>query len=367
MAHRRLASTIAALAAVASTAGIAATVSTTAASASTAPSGYDLRVGSFNVRSVQFDNSLAPGESLWKYRRPGVVHDILAENLDVVGIQEASQNPKYASHLVNGNGSVDGTTIPTQYFDIRNGLNEETAGSPWALTNPYLYNCVRLGTNSNCDPMYRGASRDTKILYRKDRLTLGRSGSVLFERQSGGANDGRYFVWAKFTINATGKQFFFATTHLMNGAVADRKAEWQEVIHQINYRKDGLPVVMTGDFQRSKFAPPLDTMLPAMKSNGYGDVVGQRYGTVQLPSPHRAQVMSNGWLNTENGFHRDMRGWSYENETHWAGNNIDWIFASNQLVVKRWRVAADYDRTTLQLRGVIPSDHNLVASTIVIP
>ena len=247
MAHRRLLSAITALAAVASTAAVAASGSATSATAATSAStstGYNLRVGSFNVHSVQFDSSRVPGEDLWKYRRGAVVSNILDENLDVVGIQEASQNPKYASQLVHGNGSVGGTTIATQYFDVRNGLNEQTAGSPWAVTSPYLYDCVRLDNNSNCVYRYHGASRDTKILYRKDRLTLGRSGSVLFKRQSGGANDGRYFVWAKFTINSTGKQFFFATTHLMNGAAADRKAEWQEVIHQINLRKGPLPVVM---------------------------------------------------------------------------------------------------------------------------
>jgi len=364
MARRRLVSAIAGLVAVASTVGVAATMTATPANAD---GSYYLRAGSFNVRSVQFDNSLAPGESLWKYRRAGVVKDILDENLDVVGIQEASQNVNYASHLVDGRGSVEGTTLSTQYFDIRNGLNEKTDQSPWALTNPYLYDCVRLSTNYKCQPKYRGASRDTKILYRRDRLILGRSGSVLFNRQSGGPNDGRYFVWAKFTIKATGKQFFFATTHLVNGAVANRKAEWQEVIHQINFRKGNLPVVMTGDFQSSKFAAPSGTMLSAMYRNGYGDVVGQRYGTVHLPSPHRAKVMSNGWLGSHNGFHRDIRDWSFENNIHWAGDNIDWIFASNRLAVARWREVADYDRSTFQLRGVIPSDHNLVTSTIVIP
>jgi endonuclease/exonuclease/phosphatase family metal-dependent hydrolase len=370
MTTRRLVSAIATLAAAASTAGLAASVSTTPATAATAAStssAYNLRVGSFNVRSVQFDTSRAPGEALWKDRRGAVVSDILAEDLDAVGLQEASQNPKYASHFVDGRGSVGGTTLQTQYFDIRNGLNAQTPGNPWAVTSPYLYNCVRLDNNTNCVYRYHGASRDTKILYRKDRLTLGRSGSVLFKRQSGGLNDGRYFVWAKFTINATGKQFFFATTHLMNGSVADRKAEWQEVIQQINFRKGPLPVEMTGDFQSSKFAAPSDSMLPAMQRNGYGDVVGQRYGTTHLPSPHRPQVLSNGWLNSENGFHRDMRGWAYENEIHWAGNNIDWIFASNRLAVKRWREVANFDRSTMQLVGVIPSDHNLVTSTIVIP
>lgn len=363
MAHRRLVSAIATLAAVASTVGVAATMSATPANAS---SSYYLRAGSFNVRSVQFDTHLAPGESLWKYRRGVVLDDILGENLDVVGVQEASQNPKYASHYVDGGGSVDGTTIQTQYFDIRNGLNARTDGNPWAVTNPYLYNCVRLDNNYKCQDKYRGASRDTKILYRKDRLTLGSSGSVLFNRQSGGANDGRYFVWAKFTINSTGKQFFFATTHLMNGAAADRKAEWQQAIHEINIRKGNLPVVMTGDFQSSKFHAPSDSMMTAMRNNGYGDVVGQRYGTVHLEHK-RAKVLSNAWINSMHGFGRDISKYSYENNHYWAGNNIDWIFASNALAVKRWKVVLDYDRTTLQVRGTMASDHSLVTSTIVIP
>lgn len=369
---------LAALTATAAGAAVAATMAAPAATAitSTTPDGYLLRVGSFNVRSVQFDYHLAPGEQPWLLRRGAVVSTILGEHSDVVGLQEASQNlnfgskPGVASHYVNGHGIVgtgsSATDVQTQYFDIRNGLNDGTAGRPWRMTNPYLYNCVRLTTNTNCVPQDRGASRDTKIVYRTDRLTMLDSGSYLYRTQSGGLNDGRYFVWAKFSVKSTGKQFFFATTHLMNGAAADRQAEWQEVITKTNQLSDGLPVVITGDFQSSKFAAPSDTMMQAMKDAGYGDVVNQTYGTVHLVS-QRAQTMVNAWINSMAGIDPSVADYSYENNRSWIGNNIDWVFASNSLTVTRWKVCLKFDPTTLQRTGVIPSDHNMVASNVIIP
>jgi endonuclease/exonuclease/phosphatase family metal-dependent hydrolase len=345
------------------TAGLLATLPSTTASASTS---YDLRVGSFNIRSVQFDTNRVAYEQPWKQRRDKVVRDILGEGVDVLGLQEASQNVVYASHYVNGAGTVGGQKVQTQYFDVLNGLNDGTTGRPWALTNKYLYNCVRLDSNYKCVAKYRGASRSTRILYRTDRLTMKSQGSFEYRHQTGAANDERYFVWAVFQIKATGKQFFFATTQLSDSDVARIKAQWTEVISQIKARRGSLPVVMTGDFQTTKYDKPGDSMIGAMRTAGFGDVVNQRYGTVHLPS-QRAAVMVNTWINTMNRFRRDVRQYSYDQNHTFIGNNIDWVFATNALPVKRWKVVIHYDPKTMKLTGVTPSDHNMVSSVISMP
>ena len=64
---------------------------------------------------------------------------------------------------------------------------------------------------------------------------------------------------------------------------------------------------------------------------------------------------------------RDVATFGYEDRHDKTGNNIDYIFASNALVVKEWKMVLDFDPTTLQVRGIIPSDHNMVRATITIP
>ncbi|MGH3445614.1 MAG: endonuclease/exonuclease/phosphatase family protein, partial [Nocardioidaceae bacterium] len=316
---------------------------------------YNLHVGSFNIRSVQNDLHLAPGERPWRVRRAYVVRDILSQHVDVIGVQEASQNTKYAYLMDDG---------PNQYTDLMKGLNE--AGGDYALTNDEMYNCERRDTVYHCQYRYRGASRATRILYSQDTLTLLSQGSYEYRHQSGGKNDQRYLPWARFKIKATGKRFFFASTHLATKSVSLQRAQWRELIAKVKDLHGRLPVVVTGDFQASKFNPPADTMMRAMRKAGFNDVLNQRYGTVHLPH-RRAEKMINRWINTENRFHRDVRTFGYEQNHHWIGNNVDWIFATNRLEVKRWKVVVHYNPKTLRLRGVIPSDHNMVSATIVIP
>jgi|tagenome__1003787_1003787.scaffolds.fasta_scaffold20871192_3 hypothetical protein len=81
----------------------------------------------------------------------------------------------------------------------------------------------------------------------------------------------------------------------------------------------------------------------------------------------RARRSINGWINSLNRFNRDISTYSYENNHAKTGNNIDWIFATNSLPVKAWKMVTDYDPTTLKVRGTIPSDHNMVRATITLP
>ena len=145
-----------------------------ASAADAAP--YDLRVGSFNVRSITKDH-LQQGEP-WRVRRPAVVRDILGERVDVLGVQELSQNANYADQMDDG---------PNQMEDLVAGLNKN--GARYALTNSTVANCVRAWTLSKCVYQYRGASRETRIIYNQDTLDLLSEGSYEYLAQSGLPND----------------------------------------------------------------------------------------------------------------------------------------------------------------------------------
>ncbi len=312
-----------------------------------------VRVASFNVRSVTKSPS-SREEQPWRQRREVVIRQILRERLDVVGVQEASQNSNYRSQLVDGRN---------QFLDLRNGLRK--AGGRWGLTSPAAYNCVKAYTSANCRYKDRGASRTTKILFNKDKVEKIRSGSYEYKHQSGGDSDERYLVWAVFEDRSSHERFFFANTHLSNGSGSLQKQQWHELIDKVNRLKNGLPVIVVGDFQRSRMKNPVTDMLAAMKSAGYGDVLGQRPNEPMVENP-RAHRTKRSWVNSMNGFQRDVRDFAFEDNKERAGNFIDWIFASNRLPVRQYEVVADIDPDTMRLRGVIPSDHNMVRASIVL-
>ena len=101
-----------------------------------------------------------------------------------------------------------------------------------------------------------------------------------------------------------------------------------------------------------------------MRTAGYGDVLGQTYAS--SVSHPRAAVLDRAWVNSYNGYRRDARLYSYEDAQSKIGNNIDWIFATNSLPVKKWVTAAPVSLSTFQLVGVIPSDHFLLQATLTV-
>ena len=315
---------------------------------------HDVRVGSFNLFGVNNDKSASGDQRPWRERRPVIVSQILTRHLDVVGVQEANQSSIYKSSLVDG---------VNQYMDLLHGLDH--AGGSYALTNTNAYNCARPSSSHNCVPVDQGASGDTRILYNTDRVSLVRQGSYEYRAQTAGKSK-RYLAWAVFEMKGTGRQFLFTNTHLDPYSASTRVAEWNEVIAEINDLKGSLPVIAVGDFNTSKFDSYAQQMLPAMKSNGYGDVLNQQYSESSAYGV-RAKSLSRTWVNSYNGFRRDVSRYSYSTSRAKIGNDIDWVFASNELPVRGFAVVNNMDARTLQLRGVIPSDHNLVRATIVLP
>jgi endonuclease/exonuclease/phosphatase family metal-dependent hydrolase len=313
----------------------------------------DVKVSSFNLGGVSFDAQASGDHRTCRVRRPIIAYEILNQRPDVLGVQEANQSSIYATHLDYG---------VNQYMDLKGALAAK--GGHYALTNSYAYNCVRSTSSANCVYQNRGASQDNRILYNTDTVTLVKAGSVKYAHQTAGQNP-RYLAWAVLKMKATGKQFFFTNTHLDPYTVSVRKAEWDEVIANTKRLAGALPVVSVGDYNTSKWASWAATYLPRMKAAGYGDVLGQVYNS--SVSHPRAAVLDRAWVSSYNAYKRDARSYSYEDVQSRIGINIDWIFATNSLPVKKWVTDAPINMSTFQLVGVIPSDHFLIQATLTLP
>ena len=314
----------------------------------------DIRVGSYNVQSVSLDKT--DGEQRpWANRRAAVLRTILGEDVDVVGIQEANASSFFADRL------IDGTN---QFLDIRNGL--DAGGQDFELTNAFAANCVNAATTRNCTPQDRGASGSDRILYNVDRISVVSQGGYLYPTQDPGGTP-RNLAWAVLKVKRTGDAFLFTSTHLEahSGSEPVRRAQWLQMIALVQSLRADLPVVSVGDYNVQKYAPLAEELLPRMRQANLGDVVGQRYAT--NPGTIRPLHMVNGWVNSFNHLDRNVANTSYEDHRDRTGNNIDWIFATNSLVAKEWKVVADFDPSTLRFNGIIASDHNMVRATITLP
>lgn len=281
-----------------------------------------LSVGTYNVRNP---------DDTWSTRGPLVADGIVSEKLKVLGVQEVYRRAERRSLL--------------NYVNTRsNQLN----GAP-------VYG---MAPGPDSDVGY-----DNRILFDTRYVQLTASGGKRFDYQVGDGEVDRWFAWATFTHRPSNWSFLFVTTHLAPDNDHADLRQWQELIRQVNALKKAAKVrwvVVAGDFNTTKLEKPADVMLPAMRANGYGDVLGQKYDTYDV-SGDRAQVKKDAHLRSFNGFRRDTDDYSRDDDEN--GNGVDWIFASNELAVPYYRVYARYDDDG-QLVEPIPSDHFLVRATL---
>jgi endonuclease/exonuclease/phosphatase family metal-dependent hydrolase len=271
----------------------------------------------------------------------------------VIGVQEAAPGRSGRPRYVAG---------ANQYLDLRNGLNR--AGGHYRLSSAAGYNCHNSRTARHCHRQDRNASNGDRILYNSRKLQLlGRNAMAYSHRSK--RNPHPFLAWARFRVRSNGHQFRFFTTHLDPRKRGVRKAQWKQMIHQINRTKDGRPTISVGDFNTQKFDPMAHSMFPAMKRSGYGEVLNERYRV--NPNRHvRARHRKNAWISSLNHLHTNVRLFGYEGSRHKTGNSIDHIFASNSLRVLSYKLVLNYNPKTLRVRGVLPSDHNMVCATIAI-
>lgn len=171
----------------------------------------DLNVMSFNIR---YDN---PDDSLnnWQYRKDVAAKTIKSQNADIVGTQEV---------LVN------------QLNDLKSRLPE--------------YNAIGVGREDGIEKGEYSA-----ILYKKDRFKEIKSGYFwLSETPEVAGSKGwdgaceRIATWAILEDISSKKQLFFINTHLDHVGKIARQEGVTLLLSRANALANGLPIIMTGDF-----------------------------------------------------------------------------------------------------------------------
>jgi endonuclease/exonuclease/phosphatase family metal-dependent hydrolase len=306
-----------------------------------------LRVGSYNIKCA---NCFAgdPNELRWADRRTAVASAILNEDLDVVGIQEASQG-----WLKDASGkSID----LSQFEDLQRRL-----GGSWELTNSNRNNCVKPTTPTRCEYKNQGASQGTRILYNSSRVEMLANGSKLLPSKD--AANARYTAWAILRQRSTGLKFFFADTHLeADKASYDlRKRETEAAVQTIKERNtENLPVISVGDFNSSRFADPSNAPYDVYMKAGFVDPLGGAANSTRAVDPAADRRIST-WLNSFNGFVRHAKG----NRSWDNGSYIDYMLTTPMRVAE-WETVARLDSNDDYV-GIIPSDHNMVRMTVYLP
>jgi endonuclease/exonuclease/phosphatase family metal-dependent hydrolase len=311
----------------------------------------DLRVATFNIRTITLDSADHP-EQRWRRRADRVAALLLgspttrnpaAAAPDVIAVQEANQSySKFDARCTN------------QLIDLRNRLNA-SGGRHYEATS-----------------LSPSTSVGTRILFDTARLRLEAAGSVLLAPRT---TTHPHLAWAVFQMRTGGQRFFFGSVHLVpqENATSNtvRDAEWNRLIALLAdpVLTRGLPVVLGGDFnaRRSDTTQPSAlTHLPLMDSAGVGDSLlgdldpADRELTVDQARP---EATANAYCSSTNGF-RVLQ--HCEKDPNGIGQHLDYLFASNDLLVRTWAMVLDLDAQDNWL-GTIPSDHNLVRATVTLP
>ncbi|MDR1710398.1 MAG: fibronectin type III domain-containing protein [Propionibacteriaceae bacterium] len=322
-----------------------------------------LIVASYNVRcsNCYSKTSHEAYEEPWENRRDYVVDTVKNQHPDVIGFQEAAQ-----AWLKDENGK---TYNKSQFEDL-----VERLGSPYKLTNTHRNNCVKSTTPTGCVYKDQGASQGTKIVYNSSTLTMLSAGSKrLPEIILNGSNpNDRYVAWAVFEQKQTGKRFFFADIHNENcqscgGSSWDldiRNQQVEAALAEIaKQNKDNLPVYFVGDFNASKQTKPSNVPYELVNDFGLIDSLGNPWGSTTeiFPDVLSSRIHSN--YDSYGGF-KSLKPTSRS----WVnGSNLDYIFISPEIDAQEWETVVNLDGSGKWAYPVIPSDHNMIRLTSVLP
>ena len=189
-------------------------------------------VMTFNIR---LDN---PGDGInwWENRKELVAEKLLEISPDIVGMQEVlSQQLDYLSKTLTGysfvgvgreDGKAKGEYVPVFYKDELFSLLDQ--GNFWLSATPH----------------------DT--------------GSVGWD-----AALPRICTWAKLKDKSSGLEFYFLNTHFDHMGDTARAESARLIAKFINNETDGLPAVLTGDFNCSPLEEPYQVL--NMKETGLND------------------------------------------------------------------------------------------------
>lgn len=355
--YARLARAVAAisLAALVSVPTFAPTATAETVEATPDGSGSSLVVATFNVRCANCSKRPANSrEKRWEVRAPVIVDQILREKVDVIGVQEASP------------GLLDDRRT-AQFEDLVDRL-----GGAYRVTDSSRYNCTRTDTTfTNCGGFTdRGASQDSRIIYNANRLTRLDGGSLRLDGRSIGNGSARYMAWAKFQDARTGKKFIFATAHFEPGVSRSKSStrvkQVRKATAELNRVDGGLPVIWASDLASSKLTHVGNKAYDAFKAAGFTDPLDNYYKAKTAGPRKYADKMTNEQYFTLNNFAKGPK--DYVSRGYKLGAHLDYILIKSpqRANVTEWKEVLNLDSSG-NFAGVIPSDHNMVRATVVLP
>lgn len=184
------------------------------------PSQDEVKVISYNIRVINSKD----GENEWKYRAAASDAMIKDYAPDIFGLQEAMPGhleylnkalPKYASVGVGREDGVSKGEHMSIYYNTKT-IKLEKWGTYWLSETPDV---PSKGWDAACK---------------------------------------RTATWALLTVKSTGKQFYYVNTHLDHrGAVAQQKGLDLIVSRIAEMNPEGLPMILTGDFNVETDSPVL--------------------------------------------------------------------------------------------------------------
>lgn len=314
----------------------------------------ELRVASYNIKCANCYSAL-PNEGTWYERRASVVAAVRAEKPDVIGFQEASQGwlKDAAGNPIN----------KAQFEDL-----VERLGSPYKLTNTHRNNCGKSTSPTNCVWKDQGASQGTKIVYNSSTVELVSQGSKKLSKVKESDAD-RYVAWAVLQHKDTGRRFFFANTHLefrqdTPGSSAYynlRIAQTRQAVDVITANRQGLPAYFVGDFNSHKWSRPGNGPYDVLVNGKFIDPLGNTYASTLAAKSAIVGKRIRTNFSSYNGFATKAPSFKYTNGTY-----IDYIWVSDGIEVPEWETVVNVDAND-NFIGTIPSDHNLLRATTVLP
>ena len=188
-----------------------------------------LQVMSYNIRLGKAND----GENSWNSRRPATVAMLNEVKPDVFGVQEAYD------------------------FQIK-----------YITDNIPRYSCVGVGREDG-----KEKGEHMSVFYNSDKVELLDWGTYWLSETPEVPSFGwdaacmRTATWTKLKLKENGKEFFYVNTHLDHlGEVARRKGLALIVERIAAMNPDGIPMVLTGDFNVSPDNPCLEDLDKMMKS-----------------------------------------------------------------------------------------------------
>lgn len=259
-----------------------------------------VNVMSFNIR---YDN---PEDSLdnWKYRKDRAANAIRFYDADIVGTQEVLHN---------------------QLEDLKQRLPE--------------YGVIGVGREDG-----KEKGEYSALWYKKERFTLLDSGYFwLSETPEVAGSKGwdgaceRIASWAKLQDMVSGKAYFALNTHLDHVGVVARREGISLILDKVNELSNGLPVIVTGDFN----------------SEPESDVIAHITDATNPEHLDDARQISSIVYGPAWSFH-DFGKIPYEKR-----ELIDYVFVRNGLKVLRYGVLAETENNAFL------SDHAPVLATVI--